>query len=141
MVNFGPLTHETVGECGAPQQISTGFATSLCYCSDVAHWRPTKPCTMFGRLMGWYTLYTSLGVLVPDGVLSGAMVQYTLCVQVLRSFILAALLHGNRAAGVSQNLRHATRNETSGYATMVHGRGCNPHRCTTTFANVEITSL
>ena len=31
--------------------------------------------------------------------------------------------------------------QTSGYATMVHGRGCNPHRCTTTFANVEITSL
>jgi len=30
---------------------------------------------------------------------------------------------------------------TSGYTTMVHGRGCNPHRCTTTFANVEITSL
>jgi len=29
---------------------------------------------------------------------------------------------------------------TSGYATMVHGRGCNPHRSTTTFANVEITS-
>jgi len=24
---------------------------------------------------------------------------------------------------------------------MVHGRGCNPHRCTTTFANEEITSL
>jgi len=33
------------------------------------------------------------------------------------------------------------RRGTSGYATMVHGRGCNPHRCTTTFANVEITSL
>jgi len=30
---------------------------------------------------------------------------------------------------------------TSSYATMVHGRGCNPHRSTTTFANVEITSL
>jgi len=30
---------------------------------------------------------------------------------------------------------------TSGYATMVHGRGCNPHRCTTTFASLEITSL
>jgi len=28
---------------------------------------------------------------------------------------------------------------TSGYATMVQGRGCNPHRCTTTFANLEIT--
>jgi len=24
---------------------------------------------------------------------------------------------------------------------MVHGRGCNPHRCTITFANLEITSL
>ena len=24
---------------------------------------------------------------------------------------------------------------------MVHGRGCNPHLCTTTFANLEITSL
>jgi len=31
--------------------------------------------------------------------------------------------------------------ETSGYATMVHGGGCNPHRCTTAFANLEITSL
>jgi len=30
---------------------------------------------------------------------------------------------------------------TCGYATMVHDRGCNPHRCTTTFANVEITSF
>jgi len=32
-------------------------------------------------------------------------------------------------------------NRTSGYATMVHGRGCNPHRYTTTFTNLEITSL
>jgi len=30
---------------------------------------------------------------------------------------------------------------TSGYATTVHGRGCNQHRCMKTFANVEITSL
>jgi len=30
---------------------------------------------------------------------------------------------------------------TSGYATMVHGRGCNPNRSTTTFTNLEITSL
>ena len=33
-----------------------------------------------------------------------------------------------------------TDTTTSGYATMVHGRGCNVHRCTTTFANEEITS-
>jgi len=30
---------------------------------------------------------------------------------------------------------------TSSYATMVHGRRCNPHCSTTTFANLEITSL
>ena len=34
-----------------------------------------------------------------------------------------------------------TNRNTSGYTTMVHGRRCNPHRCTTTFANLEITSL
>ena len=37
-------------------------------------------------------------------------VQNSLCVQVLRSPILAALLHGTRAVGVSQSLRHGTRN-------------------------------
>jgi len=36
---------------------------------------------------------------------------------------------------------HDFKVTTSGYATMVHGRGCNPHRCTTTFGNLEITSL
>jgi len=37
-------------------------------------------------------------------------VQNSLCVQVLRSSILEALLHGTPAAGLSQNLRHGTRN-------------------------------
>jgi len=37
-------------------------------------------------------------------------VQNSLCVQVLRSPILAALLHGTRAVGVSQTLRRGTRN-------------------------------
>jgi len=37
-------------------------------------------------------------------------VQNSLCVQVLRSPILAALLHGTRAAAASQTLRHDTRN-------------------------------
>jgi len=36
--------------------------------------------------------------------------QNSLCVQVLRSPILAALLHGTPAAGVSQTLRRGTRN-------------------------------
>ena len=39
-------------------------------------------------------------------------------------------------------LRHvsSTIGKTSGYATMVHGRGCNPHR-SKIFTNLEITSL
>jgi len=37
-------------------------------------------------------------------------VQNSLCVQVLRSPMLAALLHGTPAAGVSQTVRHGTRN-------------------------------
>ena len=36
---------------GHPQQISTGFASSLRYCSDVAQRKLTKPCTMCGRLL------------------------------------------------------------------------------------------
>jgi len=36
MVKFGPLTAEIVGEFGAPQQISTGFASWLRYCNDAA---------------------------------------------------------------------------------------------------------
>ena len=39
--------------------------------------------------------------------------QYSLCAQVLRSPIFAALLHGNRAVGVSQTLRRGTRNGIS----------------------------
>jgi len=36
-------------------------------------------------------------------------VQTSLCIQVLRSPILAALMHGTPAVGVSQTLRHGTR--------------------------------
>jgi len=53
-------------------------------------------------------------------------------------------LHQQCLLYVSVKYKHAENGKqrlTSGYAAMVHGRGCNPHRCTTTFANVEITSL
>ena len=30
-----------------------------------------KLCTMFGRLLGWYTIYTFLGALAPDKILPG----------------------------------------------------------------------
>jgi len=87
----------------APQQISTGFASWLCYCTDVAQWRSTKFSTIFDRLLGWYTLYISGG---SCPVTEFCHVQNSLCVQVLRS-TLAMLLHGTRAVGVSQTLHRS----------------------------------
>ena len=48
----------SVGEFGAPLLILTGFASWLRCCNDVVHRRPTKHCTMFDRLLSWYTTYT-----------------------------------------------------------------------------------
>jgi len=50
MTNFGPLT----AEIGLPV-----------YCSNVAHRRPTKLCTMFGCFLGWYAIYTLSGAFAP----------------------------------------------------------------------------
>ena len=69
MVNFNPLI--SVGEFGAPQQISTGFASWLPYCTNATQWRSTKLCTMFDLLLDWYTIYTFWGLL-PRGILPGA---------------------------------------------------------------------
>ena len=73
--------------CGAPQQISTGFPSWLRYCTDVAQRRSTKPCTLFGRLLGWCTKYTCCGSCPQTEF---CQVQNSLCDQVLRSPILAA---------------------------------------------------
>jgi len=71
MVNFTSLWLRSVGEFGALRYISTSFASWLRYCSDVAHWRPTKPCTTFGRLLGCCIIHLRV-LLPPDGILPGA---------------------------------------------------------------------
>jgi len=101
--NTAHLRLRSVGEFGASQQISTDFAPWLRYCSNVAHQRSTKLCTMFVRFLGWYTVYTFLGLLP---VTEFCRLQNSLRIHGLRSPILAALLHGSRAVGVSQCLRH-----------------------------------
>jgi len=88
----------SVGEFGARHQISTGFASWLRYCSDVAQRKPTKLCTVFGRLLGCYIFGGSYPVT------EFCQMQNSLRVQVLHSLILAALLHGTRAVGVSETL-------------------------------------
>jgi len=69
-VNVGPRLR-SVGD-GAPQLISTGFASWFRYCTNVAQRRSTKLCTMFGCLLGWYSIYTFWGLLFPNGILPGA---------------------------------------------------------------------
>jgi len=83
MANFSPLTAEIGCWVSGTQPISSGFVSWLCYCSDVAHCRPTKLCTMFGHLLGWYTIYTFSGALA---LTEFCQVQNSLCVQVLRLY-------------------------------------------------------
>jgi len=71
MANFSPLTAEITSVVWGTQQISTVFASWLRYCSDAPR-KPTKMCMMFGRLLGWYTIYTFSGVLAPMGISPGA---------------------------------------------------------------------
>jgi len=108
MANFGPLTAEIDWWVWGPQEISTHLVSWLRYCSDVVHRRPTKLCMMFGHLLGWYIIYTFSEGFCP--LTEVCQVQTSLCVQVLRSSILRALLHGTRPVGISQIYRHGTRN-------------------------------
>jgi len=64
---------------------------------------------MFGRLLGWYSICIFGGCCPLMEFYQ--LLQNSLCVQVLSSPILAALLYGTRAAGISQTLWHGTRME------------------------------
>jgi len=68
-----PLTSGWDRLAGLGQQISTGFALWLRYCSDFAQRRSTKLCTMFLRLLSWYIIYIHFRKLLPiNGILPGA---------------------------------------------------------------------
>jgi len=62
-----------------------GFLVLASYCSDITHQRPIKLCTMFGRLLGWYIIYSFLGAVPPDGILPGA--KFTLRPSLAFSYI------------------------------------------------------
>jgi len=96
---------------GHPDQISTGFASWQRYCSDVAQRKPAKLCTVFGRLLGWYTTYAFSGVLVPLRNLARCKILFASS-QVLRCRILVALLHGTWVVGASQSLRRWAQGAT-----------------------------
>jgi len=138
----------SVGEFGAPQQISTSFASWLRYCSSVAHWRPTKLCVVLSRLLGWYAVYIYIfGCACP--LAEFCQLQNSLYIQVLHSPVLAVWLHGTRATAVSQTLWRGMRNgitELSQRATPIFGwaaitLGIGPHSSVTLFyCKLEVLS-
>jgi len=108
MVNFGPLAAEIGWRVWSTPANSNGFRVlaALLQRRRSTEANQTLHDVLFGHL-GWYTVYTSSALSSPDRI---SEVQSSLCVQVLRYPILAALLHHTPAVGVSQNLRHVTRN-------------------------------
>jgi len=75
MANFGPLTAEIVSETfGTPANFN-GFRV-LASLLQRRHWLEANQtlhlCTTFGRLLGWYTIYTFSEALAPDGILPRA---------------------------------------------------------------------
>jgi len=101
MVNVRALTAQIgSGVCGTPANFN-GFRVLPSLLQRRRSTEANQILHDFGRLMGWYIIYTFSG----GGscrLTEFCPVQNSLCVQVLRSPILAALLHGTPAAGISQ---------------------------------------
>jgi len=85
MVNLGSLTCEIGWRVWGTPAHFNGFASWLRYCADIAQRKSTKLCTVFGRLLGWYALYTFSGVLPRNGILPGA--KFTLRPSLALSYI------------------------------------------------------
>ena len=106
IANFGPLAAEIgSGIWGTPANLNgSRFLASFTAATSLNGSQPN-----FARCLtvSWAgTLYIHFRGLLP--LTEFCQVQYSLCVQVLRSHnILAALLHGTRAVGVSQTLRRS----------------------------------
>jgi len=85
----------------------TGFASWLHYCSDVAYRRPTKLCMIIGPLLGWYTMYTFLGLL--SSWRNFVRVKFTLRPSLAFSYI-GSVMARHSSSGLRQTLRRGARN-------------------------------
>jgi len=102
MVNFGPLTAEICWRVWGTPENFNGFRVLA---SLLQRWRSTEVNQTLHDV--WSSpallhLYTFLGSSCP--LTEFCQLQNSLCVQVLHCSILAALLHGTRAAADSQTL-------------------------------------
>ena len=129
MVNFGPLTAEICWRVwGTPANFNRfHILASL-----------VQQCRSSEANQTLHDLWPSPGLVHYIYIFGGSCpdrILHSLCVQVLHSRILAALLHGTPAAGVSQTLWHGTRNgimELSQRAPPIFGwaaitLGISPH--------------
>jgi len=81
MVNFSPLAAETgLPVWGTPANFN-GFRVLPSLLHRRRSTEVNQNLQMFGRLMGWYTIYTFSGGLAPNGILP-LQVQNSLSVQV-----------------------------------------------------------
>jgi len=106
MVKFGPVTAEIIsGVWGTPANFN-GFRVFV----SLLHWRHS---TKVNQIL--HSIWPSPGLvhyihfqgLLP--LTEFCQVHNSLCVQVFRCLLLAALLHDTRAVGVSQTLQSGTR--------------------------------
>jgi len=123
MVNFGPLTAEICWrDWGTPANFN-GFRvlTSLLHRRRSTDVNQTLLDVWSSPGLVYYIHFRELLPLTEF-----CHLQNSLCVQVLRCPILAALLHCTRAVGVSQSLRRGTRNgitELSQMAPPIYSAG------------------
>jgi len=101
MANFGPLAAEIVREFGAPQQISTGFASWLAVITSLSGGQPNfAQCLAVSCRLAQYAFSAALA---PQRNFATCKLHFT-----SKSCVL--LLHGTPAASISQTLRRGTRN-------------------------------
>jgi len=123
MANFGPLTAEICWRVSSTPANFNGFRilpSLLQRCRSPEANQTLHDVWPSPGLLRY--IYTFSGALAP---MEFCPVQNSVYVQVLHSHILAALLHGTPAAGVSQTLRRGTRNgitELSQRAPPIFGR-------------------
>jgi len=93
MLNFGPLTAKTDWQVWGTQHISKGFASWLHYCSVIAERKEVHQTLQ--------NVWPSAGLIYYIYIFGGSFpltefcqMQNSFCVQVMRSPVLAALLHG-----------------------------------------------
>jgi len=104
MVNFGPLVAEISSLVKGTPANFNGFrvlALSLQWRRSTEANQTLHDVWLFPRLVHYIFLFGGSGP-----VTEFCQVQSSLCIQVLHSPILAALLHGAQVVGISQTLRH-----------------------------------